>query len=296
MARLRFGLTLEAKRLARSWTQEQLAERLGTSPVTVSRWESDLNIPDPKMFEKIRETLNISIEDMEIYIEEFLINSSEAKAGSRPLVGAAGYVRDVFKGEWVEFLKYIIELDRKMISGIHDDHEGYPDQWADIFKTNQDCWRIIIQDRKVIGYWHFVPLTDAAFAAMKAGNMKDSELTVDHVDQMILPKGYKVYITMVGILDTYRNTKTNKLLMESFSDAFLALAQLGYFIDEICACAHTTEGARLCSLMMNMKEVAELKDGKDRGVFPIYYADQRSFLESNMFKRNSKLLRLYSSK
>ena len=46
---------VRAKRLARGWTQAELAERLGMTNVTISRWEKGRVEPSPVFWEKFIE-------------------------------------------------------------------------------------------------------------------------------------------------------------------------------------------------------------------------------------------------
>jgi transcriptional regulator with XRE-family HTH domain len=53
---------LIAAREHRFWTQEELAERLGVTPITVSRWENDVQRPRPYMMRKLCDVFGLSAE------------------------------------------------------------------------------------------------------------------------------------------------------------------------------------------------------------------------------------------
>ena len=48
---------VRAKRLGRGWTQGELAERLGMTNVTVSRWEKARVVPTPVFWERFLEVI-----------------------------------------------------------------------------------------------------------------------------------------------------------------------------------------------------------------------------------------------
>lgn len=63
-------LFLAEWRLEKGLTQEQLAQRLGTSHVTISRWETGKRQPDLKAQEAISEKLGIDAVDLRRHPEQ----------------------------------------------------------------------------------------------------------------------------------------------------------------------------------------------------------------------------------
>lgn len=58
------GRKLAQARRKNNLTQEQLAERLGVSRQAVSRWESDLSLPDAASLPRLAEVLGISVDEL----------------------------------------------------------------------------------------------------------------------------------------------------------------------------------------------------------------------------------------
>ena len=52
------------RRLSLNMTQEDLAEKLGVSRQTVSKWEKGLSVPDAELLTKLAEVLNVSVSDL----------------------------------------------------------------------------------------------------------------------------------------------------------------------------------------------------------------------------------------
>ncbi len=68
-----FGPRLRARRLARGLTQEGIAQELGVTRATVSRWESGLNAPEFQLLEPLRRLLDSSL--------DHLVGGAEAPPG-----------------------------------------------------------------------------------------------------------------------------------------------------------------------------------------------------------------------
>jgi len=58
------GETIQNKRKQNGWSQDQLAEKLGISRQTISKWEQDAALPDLENGLKLCETLGISVEEL----------------------------------------------------------------------------------------------------------------------------------------------------------------------------------------------------------------------------------------
>lgn len=57
-----FGQKIAELRKEKGMTQEALAERLGVSPQAVSKWETDVSMPDVSLLPKLAEQLGCSID------------------------------------------------------------------------------------------------------------------------------------------------------------------------------------------------------------------------------------------
>ncbi len=64
MDQIRTGAFLKTLRKEKDLTQEQLAEQLGVSARTISRWETGSNMPDISLLVEIAEFYNISVTEL----------------------------------------------------------------------------------------------------------------------------------------------------------------------------------------------------------------------------------------
>lgn len=64
MDQQKIGRFIAQTRKEKSLTQEQLAEKLGVSNRSVSRWENGKNMPDISLFQPLCDTLDITLEEL----------------------------------------------------------------------------------------------------------------------------------------------------------------------------------------------------------------------------------------
>ncbi len=81
------GQRLRQERERRNWSQHMLAEKIGTSVLTINRWEHDKTLPQPFYREKLCSVLSMSAED--------LFGERPDVAASAP-VGGIPYLRNLY--------------------------------------------------------------------------------------------------------------------------------------------------------------------------------------------------------
>jgi hypothetical protein len=126
-------------------------------------------------------------------------------------------------------------------------HEGNPDQWGPVFMNHPDTWRLLVaQPGAIVGYWHIVPLLPGAYRLVKAGQLLDSQITVDAIPDHKRPGVYDVYFVQVCLQAAYRTPGTVQLLFQTIFDVLTALADDGIYVREVTANAYTRFGEALC--------------------------------------------------
>ena len=103
MSQQEMGRFIAEKRRAKNLTQEQLAELLGVSNKTISKWETGKSMPDYSVVESLCKALNITIPE--------LLAGKEKDSESMP-----GYTE-----EQVELLLYKVEQMEKDRNRMHID-------------------------------------------------------------------------------------------------------------------------------------------------------------------------------
>ena len=109
MNQLSTGKFLSKKRKEKNLTQEQLAERLGVSNKTISKWETGKSMPDLSLFNPLCDVESLCAE-LEITIAE-LMDGEEAEGKS---------VRTYDDGQMMDLLRRTQELEKqkKQLYGI----------------------------------------------------------------------------------------------------------------------------------------------------------------------------------
>jgi tetratricopeptide (TPR) repeat protein len=91
---------LKQEREMRAWTQSELAERIGTTQVNVSRWEKGVTVPSPYYRQKLGELFGKSIEELGLIPqnnEEVSLSSDPSDSHSlSPLIWNVPYRRNPF--------------------------------------------------------------------------------------------------------------------------------------------------------------------------------------------------------
>jgi len=63
-----FAQILRSERERRCWTQAQVAEKVDTSPVNISRWERGTSIPDFYHRQKLCDAFGLSPEEFSLFL------------------------------------------------------------------------------------------------------------------------------------------------------------------------------------------------------------------------------------
>ncbi len=92
---------LKQERELKAWTQSDVAERIGTTQVNVSRWEKGITFPSPYYRQKLGELFNKSIQELGLILqknEEVSASSalSDSKPSSSPPIWNVPYRRNPF--------------------------------------------------------------------------------------------------------------------------------------------------------------------------------------------------------
>ena len=125
MYQIKTGRYIARKRKEKNFTQEELAEKLGVSNKTVSKWETGKNMPDYSVVKTLCDTLEITISELmegedadrscrlqEDQIVELLRRSQEIEKQKKCIIGliymttstSIGLLADHFDGSPIEDL------------------------------------------------------------------------------------------------------------------------------------------------------------------------------------------------
>lgn len=158
------------------------------------------------------------------------------------------HLEDVLRWGWdgSALLRRLIALDRRVLGDVlTDEREGTVAQWAPVFVAHPETWVLLTTGPKqIVGYWCFEALHDEHFRRAKAGELMDSEITLDTVAPLDVPGIYNLYFVLLGVLPECPGGGAK--LIDAFFDRIEALAVRGIFFREVCANAFTKDGKRIC--------------------------------------------------
>ncbi len=76
---------LRWERERRSWTQNDVAERIGSTQINISRWENGITVPSPYYRQRLGELFGKSIEELDLLPERDALSTEDIQASSHAL-------------------------------------------------------------------------------------------------------------------------------------------------------------------------------------------------------------------
>jgi len=178
--------------------------------------------------------------------------AAAAPAAERPGPAIAS-LEDVISWNWdpSDVLQQMIDIDYLTMPNLNDRNEGRMDQWLPVILNHPDTWRLLVDRaaRRVVGYWHFVPLFDGDYERALNGQFYDIEITADRLCFLAIPGRYRAYFVGIATLAPHRSVKSFRLLFDSFLEQLVMLAERGVFLEEMCTNAFSPEGVSLCETL-----------------------------------------------
>ena len=186
-------------------------------------------------------------------------------------------------------LREWLRVDREIMSDISERHEGNVDQWLPVVKEIPATWRLLVDEihKEIVGYWHFVPLSDEAYEAAIQGKLYGGDVTIDKVPFMLLPGRYKIYFVAFSFVRKSNTLKNFRLLWNELLKVLEEFAEKDIFFEEICANAFTDQGLSLCKTVGMRKICAH----EDRG--EIFSMRLMPLPNLNVLTRYPRLVQLY---
>lgn len=186
-------------------------------------------------------------------LEALGVNATDAEleklCGDLDRLEVAGFDEVCNQWNWTgeDLLRALIDLDYRTLRGLTDENEGSVRQWAPVFMSHPQSWRLLTTGpREISGYWHFASLFPEDFARAKAGELFDNEITVARVQPFGKAKSYDIYFVQFCLDFGFRGPQYLFQLTQSIRDVLKDLTNAGIQIGEVCANAYTDEGYAMC--------------------------------------------------
>lgn len=109
----RFVSRLKWERERRAWTQSELAERIGTTQINISRWENGITVPGPHFRQKLVELFGKNLEELGLMPEDGLASTSSSDTSpSSQLIWNVPYRQNLFFTGREEILTQLYSIFR----------------------------------------------------------------------------------------------------------------------------------------------------------------------------------------
>jgi transcriptional regulator with XRE-family HTH domain len=269
---------------------EALAERIDGDAAMVWRWERDLAAPDPQFLPALRDALMLTPP----------LKAEPAEPSSDPGFGLDAEIAIRVEGRehlvrtgksLRDLVVEVVALDLRLM-GVDDPRDGGDvEQWLTFFDAIPDSWSVLSAGDRIVGHWHFVPLTDLALARLLAGDLRDGAIGWDDIDLPLLPGRYRIYLTAMELDPPWRIGRPFQMLIESLIDRVERLARTGVFFREVVAAALTVESRKLCE-RFGLVRIGSY--GGDPSL-PIYVGPIEALLERPELRRRDALRALYAA-
>ncbi len=153
-----------------------------------------------------------------------------------------------------DIVQKLLNLDLITMENLSESGEGSNEHWISLFTDFPQTWRILVLEDEVIGYWHFVPVSDEVFELLAEGKMKEKDLSPEADGYFGEPGIYNLYVTGAALMNEYRGYRYMKPLVDSFFFSISLFAQRGIFFRKFGANAITEDGINLSERFFMVKE------------------------------------------
>ena len=144
MEQIKIGRFIAELRKSKGMTQEEMAERLGVSGKTVSRWENGRNLPDASLFEPVCELLDITL--TELFCGEKIEQTQIVEKAEESMAATVDYAEKTVKRQNKRFVAVIAAFAVTLVGMLVlfeavyftpcASHPGDVSQWQGLFPAH----------------------------------------------------------------------------------------------------------------------------------------------------------------
>ena len=158
MDQIKIGKFIAELRKSKNMTQEELAEMIGVSSKSVSRWENGRNLPDPSLYNPICDVLEISI--TEFFNGERIEQDKLVEKAEESIVSSVNYTKEkihqvnkklfVMMTVFVLLLIGVVLVFDKVFYTPCSYHNGDVSQWQEGFPAHSAYQMALNSDNKPV--------------------------------------------------------------------------------------------------------------------------------------------------
>ena len=266
-----------------------LGRQMDVSAKTISNWEDGTKMPRPRHILLLREVFDISESNMRTLVRDAL----NLRAGNfeKYSIQDWTFVRDNFSSYEV-FLEKLVSIDRSLLEDLSEEQEGTAEQWAPILENHKETWRLLVHNKEIIGYWHFIPLNKVLFRRAIDGALIESELNLHSTVPITGPGNYDIFVSMFAI-ETEHKIKGASILQMNLMKTIKKFASSGVFFSGISACALSIEGMALCQ-RLGMENVGRYQTAKEYEMAQVFLTDGKHISQKGILSEVPEIRKRYA--
>ena len=193
------------------------------------------NYPKPNIIiETLNDLNNIGIKEL-IEIEKKKLSEKEnIDLKKVPNIISLKEALTYFDNNIKKLINYLVVINSNTINDLSEKTNDEIDQLIEIFIKSPLTCRFLIENNKIIGYWHFFCLKEDEFVRVKMGLIEERKINIQKVEPLSGTGGdYMAYFSMISIIDEYKmiNNNFDKLLF-SLMETIEEFAKNGIFLIE----------------------------------------------------------------
>lgn len=144
-----------------------------------------------------------------------------------------------------DFIKDVMCLDSL---AYNEDMQGTYDSISNRFKKNKESYILAYDNKKLIGYICFFPISDELYSEMLISDtMKDDDISPDDIVSYKEGKKHNIFIISIVIDPSYRDKEAIKLITNEFIKFIKEKNENDYIIDKVLGTTVSDDGFKFAS-------------------------------------------------
>lgn len=144
-----------------------------------------------------------------------------------------------------DFIKDIMGLDSL---AYNEDMQGTYDSINNRFKKNKDSYILAYDNKKLVGYICFFPISDELYSEMLISDtMKDDDISPDDIVSYKKGKKHNIFIISIVINPSYRDKEAIKLITNEFIKFIKEKNENDYIIDKVLGTTVSDDGFKFAT-------------------------------------------------
>jgi len=189
----------------------------------------------------------------------------------------------------------LLAIDAELLPGVDPADAGSCAQWVPLFLESPFTWRMLTHGSEVVGYWQYLCLRAEASGRVKAGQLRDGDITRDMIE-FPLPfasrRSYRMYIIMFGIVPAHQNPASETMLLRDFTSELARLAEADVYFSEMAAVAFSAKSAYLCR-ELGMRSLGAWPHRRNDEIGEIFHIEGQEIATARLIRRDSALAERY---